>query len=230
MAKVLLTGSSGVIGTIIRNQVPEYDYALFDLPGKDATHYEQLREAMQGCSAVIHLAWDTTRENWLSGTIEPNNILATFNVYKAAQAVGVRRVVMASSIHANDLLRQKGPKPLSVQESPLPDSPYGASKLFMEALGRYFSTQGLETVCIRFMGLNANNQPNTPSEKDPYAKEKWFSHRDCGDLVRTILSAQEVPDNFVVMYGVSNNTNNPVDVSNPFGWMPKDNSSAHIVH
>ena len=94
----------------------------------------------------------------------------------------------------------------------------------MESLGRYYSKNGLEIVCIRFMGLNQNNKPNISTQMDPYAKEKWFSHRDCGNLIRTIISAPVISNNFEIVYGVSNNTGRPVDTINSFGWIPIDNS------
>jgi uronate dehydrogenase len=217
--RVFLTGASGVIGTVIRCQLPQYDFAPFDLPNDDARNYHNVLTAIAGCDAAIHLAWDTRTENWQTGNINPDNSLMTFNVYSAALASGVRRVIMASSVHAHDYSDWEGPGSIDPYTLPKPDSPYGASKVFMEALGRYFSKQGLEVVCIRFMGLNADNRP---SGDDPEGHRKWFSHRDCGALIKAILEARAVPDNFAIVHGVSNNAGRMHDISNPFGWMPKD--------
>lgn len=220
-----MTGSSGQIGRVIREQVPEYSYVCFDLPKNDARDYKKLSRAMTGCEVAIHLAWNTKTDNWLNNNVDPDDILMTFNVYKAAKETGIRRVIMASSIHINDLSLWKGDKPISPDDPISPDSPYGASKAFMEALGKYYAKEGLEVVCIRFMGLNSNNKPSAPTDRDPYAKAKWFSHRDCGNLIRAIIAAPIVPDNFVVLYGVSNNHGKPVETSNPFGWSPIDSSN-----
>lgn len=54
----------------------------------------------------------------------------------------------------------------------------------------------------------------------------WFSHDDCVSLVKTILESKEIPDNFVVIYGMSDNPGRIHDVSNPFGWKPKDSAGA----
>ncbi|KKU67301.1 MAG: NAD-dependent epimerase/dehydratase [Parcubacteria group bacterium GW2011_GWA2_47_16] len=225
MAKIFITGSNGIIGTVIRNQVTEFTYTCFDLPENDVRDIVKLKAAMAGNDVVIHLAWNNKIENWLSGTIDPDNSLMTYNVYKAAKEANIPRVIMASSIHANDLSVWNGPVLLSPYDIPSPDSPYGASKVFMESLGRYWAKHGLEVVCIRFMGLNANNQPSMTTKENPLAKEKWFSHWDCGNLIRAIVSVSAIPENFAIVYGVSNNTGRPVDISNPFGWTPKDNFS-----
>lgn len=225
MKTIFLTGSKGKIGTVIRKQVPEYSYVNFDLPDNDAKDYEKLAASMKGSDVAIHLAWNTKTDNWLNNNVDPNDLLMTYNVYKAAYETGLHRVIMASSIHINDLLLWKGGGPIKPSDPISPDSPYGASKAFMEALGKFYAKEGLEVVCVRFMGLNSNNKPSTPTKKDPLAKKKWFSHRDCGNLIRSIISAPTVPNNFAVVYGVSNNTGVPVDTSNPFGWSPEDNSS-----
>ena len=217
--KVFLTGAAGVIGKIIRSQLPQHEFLSFDLPNRDARQYEPVLTAIAECDAAIHLAWDTEGENWNTGKINPDNALMTFNVYAAALASGVKRVIMASSVHANDYGHWKGPDLMDPYTLPTPDSPYGASKVFMEALGRYFSKQELEIVCIRFMGLNADNKP---SIDDPDGTKKWFSHEDCGDLIKAILEAPSVPDNFVIVHGVSNNKGRMHDIANPFGWTPKD--------
>lgn len=40
--KVFLTGASGVIGTVIRSQLPRYNFLAFDLPNHDARHYDDV--------------------------------------------------------------------------------------------------------------------------------------------------------------------------------------------
>jgi len=221
--KILITGSSGIIGTVIRHELPDYEYVKFDLPGSDARNYQSLAEAMKGCDLAIHLAWDTVTENWRSGTINPDNILMVFNFYAAALAAGVPKVILASSVHAYDDSLWKGPGLLSPNLLPSPDGPYGASKVFLESLGRYYAKLGLEVICIRFMGMAADGRPVTD---DPMGKRKWFSHRDCGSLIRAIASAPLSPGRHTLMYGVSNNDGRIHDFINPFGWVPRDNAAA----
>ena len=166
------------------------------------------------------LAWDTKVEHYQSGNINPDNIQMTFNTYRAAFETGVPRVIMASSVHADDFEGWHAPPYLSSDRIPTPDSPYGASKVFMEALGRYYAKKGLEVVCVRFMGLNTLNKSSENTED----QRRWFSHRDCGNLMKAIIEAPSVPQNYVLMYGVSHNSNRKHDYANPFGWIPVDNA------
>lgn len=223
--KILLTGANGVVGTILREEIKEHTFIPFDLPHCDAINFDQIIQALSDCDAIIHLAWNTKTENWFNKNIDVTNMQMAFNVYRAALASGVKRVIVASSIHVNDLGIQGINKIIHPNDPPSPDSPYGASKLFVEHLGNYFSKQGLEVVCVRISGLNEDNFPQIPTEQDLYSQKKWFSHKDCAELFRAILRAEAVPNNFSVLYGVSNNTGRLVDTINPFGWEPHDDAS-----
>lgn len=193
----------------------------FDLPEHDARDYEDLAGLSRGHDVLVHLAWDTATESWRSGDISLDNQLMTVNAYEAALRTGVPRVIMASSVHADDYSGWTGAELMKATAVPAPDSPYGASKVFMEALGRYYAKQGLEVVCVRFMGVTPDGRP---SPQDPAGKKKWLSHRDCGDLMEAIVEAPVVPDNFVVLYAVSANPGRMHDSANPFGWVPKDSA------
>ena len=97
---VAVTGMKGVIGQVITGSLSGWEMRCVDLPECDVRDYDQLLAALSGADAVIHLEWDT-RENFLSGRVEPDNQLMTHNVYAAARAAGVARVVAASSVHAD---------------------------------------------------------------------------------------------------------------------------------
>ena len=153
MRTVAVTGMKGVIGTVIAGGLPGWEIRGVDLPECDVRDYDQVLAALRGAHAVVHLAWNTT-ENFLSGALEPDNHLMTHNVYAAARAAGVGRVVAASSVHADRYWPQRGGL-RRIDDLPIPDSPYGASKVFVEALGRYAAQLGTEVVCIRFGGVNS---------------------------------------------------------------------------
>jgi len=168
------------------------------------------------------LAWNSKTENFRNENIDPDNFAMAMNAYKAAREAGVPRVIIPSSIHAHAFYGWESPPLMSVDMIPTPDSPYGADKIFIESAGRYFASKGLGVVCVRFGGINPKNIP--PSEEDYPWEERaaWLSNNDCVSLIRTIIEAKEIPNNFVLMYGVSNNSRRIHDVSNPFGWMPQD--------
>ncbi len=85
------------------------------------------------------------------------NLLGTLNVLQAAVRAGVRRVVVASSAAVYG-----EPEQLPVLEDhPLrPISPYGLSKMAMEAYVRWFGARyGLEWVILRYGNVYGPRQP-----------------------------------------------------------------------
>lgn len=225
MKRVVITGANGTIGTVLRRGLTDYDITPIDLPEVDAGDYERLLQVFLGHDVVVHLAWNGKIENFRSGKIDPNNNLMTFNVYRAAIEAKVPRVVMASSVHADNFYKWRGPGLLTPDITIGPDSPYGASKVFMEALGRHYTQQGLEVVCIRFGGVNPRDTLEV--EEEGYGRV-WLSHRDCVALVKTCIDAPKIPNNFLIVYGVSNNSQKVHDYSNPLGWLPKDDADRRL--
>jgi uronate dehydrogenase len=228
MKRIAITGGRGVIGTVLANGLRDHDITVLHRPECDPKRFDDLIREFPGHDAVIHLAWDTKIEHGLdrlseSGKISPDNSLMTYNVYEAAIACQVPRVIMASSVHADRYCRWNRPELMSPHRLPEPNDPYGASKDFMEALGRYYAEKGLEVICIRFGGVN---QEDKPIRDDPIYMAVWFSHRDCVSLVRACIEASSIPNNYAIIYGISNNRTRFHDYSNPFGWKPQDDSSA----
>src|SRR5215211_952733 len=130
--RVLVTGSAGVIGTVLTTHLP-YDITGLDLPDGDIADYPRLVEHCRGQDAVIHLAGEFTTENWRSGDINPANFRLDLNVLDAAVEARVRRIVLASSVHADDFFAHDGPGLITADRAlPVPTSPYGAHKLFLE--------------------------------------------------------------------------------------------------
>lgn len=220
--KIAITGAKGIIGTILTEGLQQdYDITPLDLPETDVCDYQKLLNIIPGHNSIVHLAWNTKIDNMRSENIDPQNVEMFHNVYKAALQAGVPRVIMASSVHADRFDNWQRSEKISPKTLPTPDSPYGASKVGMEAMGRYYSTKGLQVACIRFGGVNPQNQP---AKEPPYERAVWFSHRDCVSLVRSIIEANEIPDNFVAIYGMSDNPGRIHDISNPFEWKPKDSA------
>lgn len=217
MKKIAITGAKGTIGTVLRKGLTDYKITSLDLPESDVRDYEKLLKILPNHDVIIHLAWDTKTENFLSGKINPDNIRMTYNVYEAAKESGVSRVIMASSVHADKPPNWRELDMLSPNRVPMPDSPYGASKNFMESLGRYYATKGLEVVCIRFGGIGSK-----PSPYDYYEKGIWLSHKDCVGLVKKCIDADKIPNNFFIVYGISNSKKRFYDYSNPINWEPQD--------
>jgi len=217
--RVAVTGGRGKVArAIIGGLDPSaFDVTVLDLPEHDAADLDQLVAATRGHDALVHCAWAELGATYAARRVNPVNTQLTFNAYEAAAVNGLRRVVLASSNHAHrhDVRDTDGKVRASLP--PVPDSPYGAEKVFMEALGRYYAAdRGLEVVCIRIGNVNDADRPNDD------VPSRWISHADLSRLVASCLTAEVVPGGFQVVYGVSRQ--DVFDWSNPFGYEPLDGS------
>ena len=222
MKKVLVTGSGGVIGTVLKKGLPHVT-TDFDLPHSDVLNFNHLLEVAHGHNTLVHLAWNKKHDDWLTERLDPENIQGNFNVYEAAHQAGVKRVIIASSVHADNFLLRKDSGLMDPYALPIPDSPYGSNKCMIEALGRYYANaKGIEVICVRFGGVN---KIDTPPESPHSERQVWLSQRDCVNLIKNLIDASEVPGKYAIVYGVSNNSDRLHDISNPFGWVPEDGAA-----
>lgn len=221
MAKILITGSSGTVGTILKSGL-QHDITDFDLPDSSILDFPQLLHALPSHDTVIHLAWATKHDNWLTERLDTSNLQGTFNVLEAAQQAGVKRVIIASSVHTDDFVNHGKEGLLDPYSLPVPDSPYGAAKCMIEALGRYYaSAKNLEVICIRLGGVN---KENTPPEHPKSERQVWLSQKDCVSLINSCIEADSIPDKYAICYGISNNSDLIHNLENPFNWQPVDSA------
>src|SRR3989344_9211315 len=191
--KIAITGSNGTIGTVLKEGLSgEFDIQKLDLPELDVRDLNQVVKGLKGSTAVIHLAWNGKTENYLGG-YDPDNFLMAMNVYKTAKEAGVKRVIVASSVHADNFYEWQGPGFMSPNKTPDPQMPYGEDKVNIENEGREFAKLGLEVVCVRIGGINPKNE--FPVHGKPADLAAWLSHDDCISLFRAILKAEKIPDN-----------------------------------
>ena len=218
MKRIVITGANGTIGRVLRKGLSRCEITALDLPKDDIKDYEKLLEKFHGHHVIVHLAWDTKTESYISGKSNPDNKIMFQNVYRAALETRVSRVVMASSVHIHDFYKWNGPGLITTEIKPIPNTPYGESKALMENLGRDYGKQGLEVICIRFGGVKEVDSPPVQSKNH----KTWLSHQDCVSLVETCIEAPEIPNNFLIIHGVSNYPGRIHDYSNPLGCVPTD--------
>jgi uronate dehydrogenase len=232
MRKVMITGAAGLVGSVLREHLRRrYRLVLLDRAHLDATDSgetvvrcdicdgDTVATSMQGVDAVVHLAGEPTEAPWEA--IREANIEGCFQVVDAAHRVGVRRFVFASSNHAVGFY----PRSEQVDERamPRPDTRYGVSKVFGEALLRmYVDKHGLTAVCLRIGTLR---QPDAPSESRHLST--WISHRDLAQLV---ICAIEADVDYEVVYGVSNNTHRwwTDRGAERLGFRPMDDAQTYV--
>ena len=117
---------------------------------------EQLMAVLEGAEVVIHLAADANPSNSDDSMLR-NNIEVTTTLFRCAHAVGVRRVIVASSgltqVGLEPLFAEGGPfhgRRIKVEDGVAPTSTYGASKIYAEVLAElYARVHGMETIAVR---------------------------------------------------------------------------------
>jgi len=207
MERCLITGAAGGIGTRLRrllrgvyphlrlsDRVPPPDLAADEeFVAADLADAAAVERAVAGMQGIIHLGGLSTECPWEE--ILPANIIGTYNLFEAARRAGVERVVFASSNHVVGFYPRR--RRISAEAIPRPDSRYGVSKAFGEALGAFYADKfGLGVLAIRI-----GNVADAPV--DERRLSIWVKPEDLVQLLRIGL---EHPDlHFEVVYGVSAN-------------------------
>ncbi len=228
--KVLITGAAGNIGTKVRQSLAgRYALKLLDRDARgDAEILEvdlskwcsKLADAFQDIDVVVHLAGNSDdTESW--GNLIDTNLDATINTFIAAARSNVPRLIFASSNHVMGGYKQWGqmirltskvpPIPgtqYSVDDEEIDSTPYAATKLFGERLGKCFAeSSGMQVVAIRIGWVQTGeNQPDMmPPEYDQWFKAMWISNRDLCQLIEKCLTV-ELSDKLTIINGMSNNS------------------------
>lgn len=234
-ARVLLTGAAGRMGRTLRKPLAEsFDTVrLFARrpispldPGEelaigDLSEAAAVASACEGVDVIVHLGGKADEASF--DEILGANIIGTYHIFEAARRSGVRRVVYASSHHVTGFYPVDH---LTTVEQPVrPDTYYGVSKVFGEALGRlYHDKWGLEVVCLR-IGVCRPEPENSDQLRT------WLSVADSARLVQSAATS-DLAEGFATVYGVSDNANRFWDTTPgaKIGFFPKDSadSFAHL--
>lgn len=154
--QVLVTGSRGRIGaTIVEqlqaqgHQVVEFDQSL----GQDVRDGQAVRQAAQGCDAIIHLASLLGRPTDDPDATMSIGLQGTWHVLMGAQEAGASRVIYFSSVNALGIFMGQSPPdcfPIDDSHPARPKSVYGAMKRLSEEMCRHFTANsGITTICLR---------------------------------------------------------------------------------
>ena len=213
--RICVTGASGQAGRAVVTDLRAhgYDVAATDVAvtradredgmlRADLTDYGQAIEALSQADAVVHLA-NIPAPGLSTPAVTFNaNITMNFNVFQAAAALKLNRVVWASSETTLGLPFETPPRYAPVDEDhyPVPTSTYALSKVASETIaGHIAEWSGIPFVALRFSNIMAPKDYEDPEWfpsfwPDPHAR-KWnlWGYIDERDVAASCRLALEAP-------------------------------------
>ena len=180
MKNIVVTGSSGKAGRTVVTYLLERGFTVLGVDltqttlypedenyrviRADLTDFSQTLEVLAGADAVVHLANIPAPGLFVPARTFLENNAMNYNVFSAAQTLGLQRVVWASSETTLGLPFETPPRYAPVDEDhfPIPESSYALSKVVAETMAQEFSRWSR----IGFVGLRISNI----MEPDDYAK------------------------------------------------------------
>ncbi len=166
--KIFVTGGAGAVGKAAVKRLVEQGYQVkvigltpgVEIPGAgyevcDIGNYAALREALRGFDRVVHLAAIPGPALAPGDQVFQSHVQGTFNVFKACEEEGIRRVVQASSINVLGVFY--GLKPAPVEYLPVDEAHpcvatdvYSFSKQCVEDIGDYYwRRSGITSIALR---------------------------------------------------------------------------------
>jgi uronate dehydrogenase len=233
MQTVLITGAAGGIGTRLRSLLkgaypqirlsdlaPPADLAADEtFVAADLARMPDVERAVAGVDGIVHLCGFSVEGPW--ETILQANIVGCYNLFEAARRHGVERVVFASSNHVVGFYPRR--RRIGVEQAVRPDSRYGVSKAFGEALAALYAYKhGLRVTCIRI-----GNFGDAPV--DQRRLSIWLAPQDLVQLIRIGLEHPDIRHE--IFYGASDNARGGWDneAAFRFGYRPQGRSEDHAA-
>jgi len=210
--RIVVTGGSGKAGRAVVQDLLAHgcDILNVDLapPAEkrcpflkaDLTRPGEVFEVLRGFDAVVHLAAIPAPGLLTEEATFRTNMESTFNVFAAAAALGLQRVVWASSETTLGLPfeREKPAYALIDEHHPLyPESSYALSKVLSEEMARQYN----RWTAVPFVGLRFSNimEPQDYASFPSYWKDarlrRWnlWGYVDARDVAQSCRLALEQP-------------------------------------
>ncbi|MFG1955307.1 NAD-dependent epimerase/dehydratase family protein [Micromonospora sp. NPDC048830] len=196
--RVLVTGAAGGVGQLLLPALAgEHDLRLTDLRAPERVGRAEValgdladpgfaERLCAGVDAIVHLAGNPRPgDDW--DRLRGPNLQVPTGILAAAEQAGVRRVVLASSVHVlggyHPPSARPAPGPIRDAWPPRPCCRYGATKVFGEAAARVYADSGaFSVVCLRLGGCRP-----VPPTRGWF--DTWLGPADLGQAVRLALRA-----------------------------------------
>ncbi len=232
MSRILITGAAGKVARQVRPYLARdgRELRLTDRLPFAAAHPDEtvhvgeladqalLSELLEGVDAVVHFAGYPREAAW--DTLIDANILPVVRLWEAAVAAGVKRIIHASSNHAVGYYPRE--RRIDSDAPMRPDSRYGVTKVFMEALARMHADKhGLKALGVRIGYCG-------PAPLEARMLSHWVHPQDLAALIELGLTADYHCE---IVYGVSNNSATWYDNrrAEALGYRPRHSADAHAA-
>ena len=222
--RILLTGAAGKVARSVRPHLSALceelrltDIVPVELSGPNQTAVvanladpAALPALVDHVDAIVHFAGYPREAPW--SVLLDANIRTVINLWEAAAAAGVQRILYASSNHAVGYYPRS--EEIDARVPTRPDSRYGTTKAFMEAVAQlYADKNGLRAFGMRigFCG---------PEPLDRRMLSHWLHPDDLAQLIEVGLTADYHHE---IVYGVSANSTTWYDNSRAeaLGYHPR---------
>lgn len=216
MTLVAVTGGAGRIGRAVRDELSAHGYRSLcvdmapargmgaDYRRSDLRELWQAMDALDGADMVVHLAAvgvpeTHTRHALLAEQATfATNMLSTYNLFQAAVAQGIQRVVWASSETVlGPPFKLGGPDylPIDDRHPVRPETSYALSKAMGEELARHVARQaGMTIVGLRFsVVMDDADYAALPRYWEDPGQGRWnlWSYTDIRDVATSCRLALE---------------------------------------
>ena len=228
MKRLLITGAAGGLGRMMRDRLAPLaeTLRLSDIVGIDDPRPNEevvtcdladagaVMRLVEGCDGIVHLGGVSVERSF--DLILDANIVGLYNLYEAARAHAMPRIMFASSNHTVGFHPQD--RRLKASDPMKPDGLYGVSKCFGEAIASmYHSKFGQETLIVRIGSCFER-----PANRRMLST--WFSADDFARLIERMFAVPRL--GCPIVWGASDNPSSWWDNSEAawLGWRPEDTS------
>ena len=236
--RILVTGAAGQVGRGIAPYLREhFSLRLFDIERvqgegddevvrADVRDADTLRQACRDVLAIVHLAVVGDEEPDFTTRMMPVNVDGTYQIFEAARCTGVGRIVLAST--GQVVGAYPAAEWLDTDAPVRPSSVYACTKVFGEALARYYAEcHGVAAICLRIGWFDAHD--GDLLRHRPEMQRTWSSPRDVAQLVVKSIQSDA---RFGVLFAVSDNPRRRWDLDDArtmVGYAPEDRAPDRLL-
>lgn len=229
---IVMTGAAGGVAAMIRPYLrTQYRLRLSDRQGVEGNLAEgetwvaadlgdraALHDLVAGAYGVVHLGGQSVEADW--DTVRSANIEGLFNILEACREHKVPRFIFASSNHAMGFYQRTSR--VGTQQAVRPDTLYGVSKAFGEALSSLYADKH----ALRAMSIRIGNVGEKPA--DHRRLSIWLHPEDLAQLVSIGLDHPDI--HHAIVYGASHNERAWWDngAAYALGYRPRHKAEDHL--